>query len=385
VSVRIALPRELRIGAGTSRQLGELLAAFGLSRPLIVTDSYLVGSGVVTRVLDGLGPAVTAEVFADTVPDPTTVCVEAAAEVLRAGGFDCVVGLGGGSPMDTAKAAAILATHGGVMRDYKAPVQTDGPSLPVIAIPTTAGSGSECTRFSIITDPETNEKMLCAGLAFLPVAAVVDYELTMSMPARLSADTGVDALTHAIEAYVSARANAFSDGLALIAMRTIFANVRTVYTDPGDLEARAAMMLGATQAGMAFSNASVALVHGMSRPIGAHFHVAHGLSNAMLLPAVTEFSVGSAPGRYADCARAIGVAGDDDSAAVASDKLVRALRDLNAALDVPSPKSYGLDEAEWVRLLPLMAEQAIASGSPANNPRVPSAEEVEQLYRAVWS
>lgn len=148
--------------------------------------------------------------------------------------------------------------------------------------------------------------MLCPGLSFLPIAIVVDYELTVSMPARLTADTGVDALTHAIEAYVSRRAGGFSDALALAAMQSISKHLRRAYVDGDDREAREAMMLASTQAGMAFSNSSVALVHGMSRPIGGHFHVAHGLSNAMLLPAVTRFSVESAIGRYADCARAMG-------------------------------------------------------------------------------
>ncbi|MFC6047962.1 iron-containing alcohol dehydrogenase, partial [Methylobacterium hispanicum] len=223
---------------------------------------------------------------------------------LRSGEHDCVVGFGGGSPMDTAKAVAVLARFGGAMQGYKAPHLQDAPGLPIIAIPTTAGTGSEATRFTIVTDSETDEKMLCIGLAYLPVAALVDYELTLSKPRRLTADTGIDALTHAIEAYVSKRANPFSDGMALSAMRAIAPNLRRVWTDPGDRAAREAMMVGATQAGIAFSNSSVALVHGMSRPIGAHFHVAHGLSNAMLLPAVTAFSAPAALARYAACARA---------------------------------------------------------------------------------
>jgi alcohol dehydrogenase class IV len=384
MSARIGLPRELRVGGGASRDVGALLALLRLTRPLVVTDSYLVDSGVVARLLDGLNGA-NVPVFADTVPDPTTECVEAAAATIRDGDFDCLVAVGGGSPIDTAKAAGVLATHGGAMRDYKVPATYDQASLPVLAVPTTAGSGSECTRFAIVTDSATDEKMLCAGLAFLPIAAAVDYELTLTMPARLTADTGIDALTHAIEAYVSARANPFSDAIAVAAMRAIFTNVRAVYADGNDRAAREAMMLGATQAGLAFSNSSVALVHGMSRPIGAHFHVAHGLSNAMLLPAVTEYSVPAAPGRYADCARAIGVAGVSDSSATAAGKLVQALRALNADLDVPTPASYGLSAADWARLTPLMATQALASGSPANNPKVPVAADIEELYRSVWS
>ena len=221
------------------------------------------------------------------------------------------------------------------MRDYKAPFAADKGALPVIAIPTTAGTGSECTRFTVITDTERDEKMLIAGLGALPLAALVDYELTYSVPPRTTADTGVDSLTHALEAYVSKRANPLSDALALSAMGLIGANIRTAYAEPRNAAAREAMMLGATEAGLAFSNSSVALVHGMSRPIGAHFHVPHGLSNAMLLPAITRFSVSGAEPRYAEAARRIGFAEPTDSDAMAAAKLVTGLETLNRDLSVP--------------------------------------------------
>src|SRR6202011_326755 len=191
-------------------------------------------------------------------------------------------------------AIAVLAVHGGPMRKFKAPFQQSEPGLPIIAIPTTAGTGSEATRFTIISDEKSGEKMLCIGVAYLPRAAIVDYELTLSKPMRLTADTGVDSLTHAIEAYVSKLANPFADGFALTAMKAIWQNLPTACFEPQNRPAREAMMLAATQAGIAFSNSSVALVHGMSRPIGAKFHVPHGLSNAMLLPTVTEYSVSAA-------------------------------------------------------------------------------------------
>ena len=270
------------------------------------------------------------------------------------------------------------------MRDYKAPHQQDIPGLPIIAIPTTAGTGSEATRFTIVTDEETGEKMLCIGLGYLPTAAIVDYELTLSKPMRLTADTGVDSLTHAIEAYVSKLANPFADGFALTAMRAIWKNLPTAYFDPQNRPAREAMMLAATQAGIAFSNSSVALVHGMSRPIGAKFHVPHGLSNAMLLPAVTLFSIAAAKTRYANCARAMAIASDDADDDRATRTLVESLQKLNRQLAVPTPSQYGIAESDWFRSLPMMAKQALASGSPANNPRLPTAEEIEELYREVW-
>jgi alcohol dehydrogenase class IV len=205
------------------------------------------------------------------------------------------------------------------------------------------------------------------------------------VPPRTTADTGIDSLTHALEAYVSKRANPHADSLALSAMHLIGANLRTAYREPRDAAAREAMMLGATQAGLAFSNSSVALVHGMSRPIGAHFHVPHGLSNAMLLPAVTAFSLPKATRRYADCARAMGVCPHDADDETAGMALLEALGDLNSDLKVPTPRDYGIDEQRFMSLLPLMAQQALGSGSPANNPRVPTEEEIVSLYRDVYA
>lgn len=382
----VALPRVLRVGAGASLQLAEALASMGLSRPLIVTDRFLLETGRVEQVTAPLTAAgIPFRVFADTVPDPTVASTLAGLAFLQEGDHDCVVGYGGGSPMDTAKMMAVLAVHGGEIAAYKVPHVQDLPGLPILAIPTTAGTGSEATRFTVITDEATDEKMLCAGLAYLPLVGLVDYEQTLTKPARLTADTGIDALTHAIEAYVSRRANPFSDGMALTAMRAIAPNLRRVWADPADRAAREAMMLGACQAGIAFSNASVALVHGMSRPIGAHFHVPHGLSNAMLLPAVTRYSAPAALERYATCARTMGIAKDSEGNQSAVARLLEELRSLNADLAVPSPRAYGIDENRWTRLVPTMAQQALASGSPGNNPAVPTAEEIETLYAEVWA
>ena len=382
----LALPRTLRVGGGTLAETPQVLQSLDLKNPLIVTDPFFAQNGLADRVAALLaGAGIASRTYSQTVPDPTVASIEAACAFLQAGDHDCVIGLGGGSPIDTAKAIAVLAVHGGEMRRYRAPHVQDDAGLPIIAIPTTAGTGSEATRFTIVTDEASDEKMLCIGLAYLPIAALVDYELTLSMPPRLTADTGVDAITHAIESYVSRRANPFTDSMALVAMRTLWDNIRVAYAEPGNLAAREKMMLGATQAGIAFSNSSVALVHGMSRPIGAFFHLAHGLSNAMLLPAVTSFSAEAGTVRYADCARTLRVASEGESDAAATAKLVGALFRLNADLAVPGPQRLGIDAARWQAVMPTMAEQAIASGSPANNPRVPTAAEIEGIYRTVWS
>lgn len=381
----VLMPRVMRIGGGAITQVGEVVTALGARRPLVVTDSFMVSTGVAALVVEHLATAgAHAAVFAETVPDPTTASLGAGLSAVRAHGADAIVAVGGGSPIDTGKALALLSAQGGHMRDYKSPRVNHGPALPVIAVPTTSGSGSEATQFSIITDSDTNEKMLCAGPGFLPAAAILDFELTMSKPPRLTADTAVDAMCHAIEAYVSRKASPFSDSMALAALRTGSAAIRGVYADGGDRAGRDSLMLASLQAGIAFSNSSVTLIHGMSRPIGGNFHVAHGLSNAMLLPTITEFSIAGAPERYAEISRVLGASRPNASDVTAARRLVDWLRQLCADLAVPTPASYGIDRSVWDALIPTMAQQAIASGSPANNPVVPSREQVEDLYARVF-
>jgi alcohol dehydrogenase class IV len=381
----ITTPRLMQIGGGALAELPSVLARMGLSRPLIVTDPWIARCGILDRATALLDKSqIPWAVFSDTVSDPTTDVIETGAARLREGNFDSLIAIGGGSPIDTAKGMSVLYANGGRMRDYKVPNDIPQAGLPIVAIPTTAGTGSETTRFTVVTDTETDEKMLIAGLACCPTAAIVDYELTLTMPLRLTADTGIDSLTHAIEAYVSRRANPYTDGLAKNAMGLIARNIRAACAEPDSRAAREAMMLGATTAGMAFSNASVALVHGMSRPIGAFFHVPHGLSNAMLLPEITAYSAPAALERYADCARAMRVAEEGEGSQSAVARLLDELRRLNEDLKVPSPKAYGIDAARYEELLPIMASQALASGSPGNNPRVPTAEEIIDLYRRVY-
>jgi alcohol dehydrogenase class IV len=381
---QIALPRLLRIGGGAFAETAKVLSDLGLKRPLIITDSFLSKQGLADRLVDLLKLGDGVRIFSGAVPDPTTGSIDAGLAYIKEHDHDCVIGLGGGSSIDTAKAVAVLAVHGGPMRKYKTPFLQNSPGLPIIAIPTTAGTGSETTRFTVVTDDPSGEKMLCTGVGYVPTAAIVDYELTLEKPKRLTGDTGVDSLTHAIEAYVSRRANPFADGFALTAMEAIWESLPVAYVEPSNRAARERMMLAATQAGIAFSNSSVALVHGMSRPIGAHFHVPHGMSNAMLLPAITTFSVPGNERRYADCARIMGVAKSDASDEAAAAALVEALRQLNLQLEVPTPQKLGIDRKQWFDAVPTMVEQAIASGSPANNPRVPSGPEIADLYAEVY-
>jgi alcohol dehydrogenase class IV len=382
----IQIPAMLKVGGGSFGEVAGLLVRLGCRRPLIVTDAFLLMTDVATKLRKQIeGAGLSCEIFHETVPDPTTAVVEEGLRVFAEGDHDSLVSLGGGSPIDTAKAIGILATNGGKVRDYRVPNPIPNAGPVHVAVPTTAGTGSEVSRFTVITDSDSGEKMLIAGGAIIPSAAVVDYELTLTMPPRLTADTGTDSLTHAIEAFVSRKANPFTDALALQVMKTIWKELPICFREPSNRKAREAMMVAATQAGMAFSNASVALVHGMSRPLGAHFHVPHGLSNAMLLPSVTAYSVEGAPERYATCARNMGVAHEEDADEVAARQLIRALYVRNAQLEVPSPKRFGISETEYFALIPTMAAQAVASGSPQNNPRIPSVEDIETIYYQAWA
>lgn len=385
MSIQVVLPRMLQIGAHASSRIVEVVASLACCRPIILTDKTMVELGYVQTLLAQFEDAEQLpDVFDNTIPEPTVASIMQAVTKVKSKPYDCIIALGGGSPIDTAKAVSVLVKFGGEMKDYKFPYIQTQAGLPVIAIPTTAGTGSEVTKFTIITDQDTDEKMLCAGPGFMPAAALIDYTLTLSLPPRITADTGIDALTHAIEAYVSKKANLYSDSQALAAMKLLAPNLREAYNNGKNECCREAMMLGATLAGLAFSNASVALVHGMSRPIGAFFHVPHGLSNAMLLPSVTAFSIASATARYAMCARTMGVAASHHSDDQACELLINELQQINVDLKVPTPKEFGIEKDAFFAVCTTMAEQALASGSPGNNPRVPSAKEMVAIYHGLW-
>ena len=386
MSHSILLPRIMEVGRDACQKLPTILDSLGIKKPLIITDEMMVKLGYVDKLQTILKEVqITADVFSDTMPEPTESSIESGVQQVRHQEYDGLIALGGGSPIDSAKAISILGKFGGVINDYKFPRQVNEAGLPIIAIPTTAGTGSEVTRFTTITDETNNEKLLCVGMGFMPIAAIIDYSLTMSVPPRTTADTGIDAMTHAIEAYVSQKRNAYSDQQALAALRLIGPNLQKAYHNGEDEDAREAMMLGSTLAGIAFCNSSVALVHGMSRPIGAFFHVPHGLSNAMLLPTITEFGISGTPERYADCARALGVASFNDTDNQANINLITYLKNLNIELKVPTLEQFGIQKIDFDALINTMCEQAFSSGSPNNNPRIPSLEEMVQLYTLLWA
>ena len=382
----IILPKFMNIGGGKIKSVTDILKKLNCKNPIIITDKTMVKLNIIEPLERALTDMqIRYKIFDDTMPEPTAKSIENGVSELKNGSFDCIIAFGGGSPIDSAKAISLLATQGGLIETYKFPFINIENNIPIIAIPTTAGTGSEVTKFTIITNEKTDEKMLCVGPAFMPIAAIIDYELTYSVPKRTTADTAIDSLTHAIEAYVSKKSNLFSDTQAISAMELIAPNIRRAYNNGKDQEAREKLMTGATLAGIAFSNSSVALVHGMSRPIGAFYHVPHGLSNAMLLPTVTEFSIPAAPERYSKCAKAIGVANFDDSIEEANKKLLDELKQLNLDLEVPTLEEFGVKKETFFQNIDTMATQAIASGSPNNNPIVPNHDELVSLYKKLWS
>lgn len=351
-----------------------------------MTDAYLRSSGLVDELTGLMKKAgVEAAVFSNVQPDPTDENVRQGLAAYREAGSDSIVAVGGGSPIDAAKVIGALVHNAGPLSEFhgyhRIPLQ--GP--PLVAIPTTAGTGSEATKVAVITDTSRQVKMMILDQKLMPAAAIVDFEPSMSMPAALTAHVGVDTLTHGIEAYVSRKANAMTDPLAMSCIRLTSRHLLTAFGDPGNREARAAMAVAACHGGMAFTNSGLCLVHGMSRPVGALYHLAHGLSNAVLLPAVTRFSLGGAMARYAEVARAVGLAGAGDRDEKAARELVEGLEKLNR--DLAIPRLGECIPAGWERFEPSLAKMAgdaVASGSPANNPVVPTADEIVALYREAW-
>jgi alcohol dehydrogenase class IV len=380
------LPSTIVTGAGASQTVGEQARRLGADRALLVTDPYIVKSGVAGAIQERLHAAGVASVVFDAVrPDPTDQNVRDGVNALEASVGQIVVGVGGGSALDAAKMISIARANPGPLSEFMGYHRIPNPGIPVIAIPTTAGTGSEATRVAVITDTESHTKMMILDGKLVPSVALVDYELTMTMPRSLTAHVGVDTLTHGIEAYVSSLAGPMTDPYALSCIRLVAESLTAAWSDPDDREARAAMALAACHGGIAFANSSVCLVHGMSRPVGAVFGIPHGLSNAVLLPTVTEYSLRGAPARYAIVARALGAADIADSDADAGAKLLHSLRRLNNDLQVPRLREIpDVSRRQFDASLTKMAQDALASGSPARNPVVPEAAEIEELYRGAW-
>ncbi|GMA65481.1 iron-containing alcohol dehydrogenase [Alicyclobacillus fastidiosus] len=380
------VPELVYTGVGSLQKITTVVPSVG-SKALIVSDAIMTDLGYVARVAELLASAgVAHEVYSGVDAEPTDVHVEEALGVFAAKGCDVVIGLGGGSCIDAAKAVAVMAVNQGYIGDYMGERKWfNEKAIPLIAIPTTAGTGSEVSSVTVITNTKDDIKMMIRQRALIPSVAIVDPALTISSPPNVTAATGIDALCHAIEAYLSKRSHPLTDTLALSAIQKIVNYIGRAYANGEDLDAREAMSIAAMEAGMAFTNASVGLVHGMSRPIGAIFHVPHGVSNAMLLPTVLEYSKDACTQRLADIGRVLNPSlqckSDEDLATY----VVEQVKQLCASVKIPNMQQWGIDVNEFERVLDKMATDAIASGSPANNPKVPLHDEIVELYKTAYT
>ncbi|MEH7525454.1 iron-containing alcohol dehydrogenase [Bacillus sp. JJ1503] len=374
-------PQTIIYGQKSFEKVGQEASSRG-KRALIVSDKIMDRLGYVHQCQEYLQDrGVESSIYLGVDSEPTDQYVAESLEVFKKENCDLVISVGGGSCIDTAKAIAVLAVNSGYIGDYMGGKKiASQPPIPHIAIPTTAGTGSEATDATVITNSSNQVKMKIKQPAFMPLIAIVDPLLTLSSPKHVTAATGIDALSHAVEAYLSKKAHPMTDSIALSAMKLIVENIQIAYSDGNNIKARGAMSLGSLQAGMAFSNSSVCLVHGMSRPIGALFHVPHGYSNAMLLPAVLEFSKDSCIDRLADLGRIFAKGGKEFSNVEAADLAVESVKELCHTLHIPNLKGWGIDEKAFQLAISKMAKDAMDSGSPANNPKVPTKQELEELY-----
>jgi alcohol dehydrogenase class IV len=386
MSTQFNIPSAIIIGAGAISEVAPQLGRLGARRALLVTDPFMVKTGLAARVARDVEAAgIAVSTFSGVHPDPSDQNVADGLAQYRSHDADAIVALGGGSPIDCAKAIAVLAANPAPLAQYAGRHRIPRAGAPLVAVPTTAGTGSEVTKVAVITDTARDVKMMLLDRHLVPAVAIVDYELSLSMPRGLTAAVGVDTLTHGIEAYVSRLASPLTDPLALQCIHLCGRHLEAAWREPGNRAAREGMMLAATLGGMAFANSSVALVHGMSRPIGALFHVPHGLSNAMLLPAVTRFSGGGALARYSTVARTLGWARAADGDEPAVGMLLDGLVQLNGRLEIPRLRDFpGIDAERFDRSLEKMAADALASGSPQNNPVVPTVGDIVALYRRAW-
>lgn len=367
---------------GSARRLGEIARDLGMRHVYLVTDRFLHESGLTREAeasLEAAGLRVT--VFADVQADPPEGSVEDAVADAVAKGVDGVIGLGGGSSMDTAKLVALLARTPQPLPSIYGIGLAKGPRLPLIQVPTTAGTGSEVTAISIITTPTSEKKGVVSPLLY-PDVAMLDSLLTLGLPPRVTAMTGVDAMVHAIEAYTSrVKKNPLSDALALKALVLLHDNIRTVVTDGRNADAREAMLLGSLFAGMAFANAPVAAVHALAYPLGGHYHLPHGLTNALVMVPVLAFNMPAAAPLYAQLGRAMLPSLESADDAVASTAFLDAIRQLVAEMPFEQTlRAAGVPEGD----LPMLATDAMkVTRLLVNNPRDVTYDDVLGIYRAV--
>ncbi|WP_248795382.1 iron-containing alcohol dehydrogenase [Pseudomonas sp. MWU13-2105] len=375
------IAHKLITGRGAIEQLADELTRLNVDHPLIVTDAALVKSGTVELALAHLGGR-TYDIFDRVLPDPEIAIVEDCMRAYREGGHDGLIGLGGGSAIDIAKSVGAYAGYHGALEDLFGIDQVPRKGPPLIAIPTTAGTGSEVTNVAILSDKQAQLKKGIVSDYLLPDVALVSPQMTLTCPRSVTAASGVDAMVHAIEAYLSLNASPITDALAIGAIKLIATALPKAYANPSNLQAREEMATASLMAGMAFGNAGVGAVHALAYPLGGRFNIAHGVSNALLLPYVMSWNKIACVERMQDIAIAMGVNVTGLSLIEAADKAVAAMTDLCAAVEIPAGlASFGVP----LDAIPAMAEEAAATERlMRNNPRRLSAVDIEKIYRAAY-
>lgn len=377
------IPNHTVVGTNVLGEAAALLKKMG-NKAFIVTGRHVAVSYMMkqlTALLDENG--IDCVIFDGITGEPTDTMIEKGVEMLKSSGCDFIIGIGGGSPLDSAKAIAAMAVNEGSIADYNGKEIT-GEILPLAAIPTTAGTGSEATKFTVITDSEKGIKMLLKGDVLVPKLAIVDSSFTVGAPKSVTSATGLDALTHAVEAYTSRKAFSMTDTLAVSAVKRIMKYLPIVYREPDNSLAREQMSIAALEAGICINNSSVTIVHGMSRPIGALFHVPHGMSNAMLLKECLSFAVSGAYEKFANLGRETGVASDSDSDETAAEKFIDSLQNICDVCEIPTLEQYGIDRDEYYSKISKMATDAVASGSPANTVKEVTVDDCIEIYKKLY-
>lgn len=377
------IPNHTVVGTNVLGEAAPLLKKMG-NKAFIVTGRHVAVSYMMkqlTALLDENG--IDCVIFDGITGEPTDTMIEKGVEMLKSSGCDFIIGIGGGSPLDSAKAIAAMAVNEGSIADYNGKEIT-GEILPLAAIPTTAGTGSEATKFTVITDSEKGIKMLLKGDVLVPKLAIVDSSFTVGTPKSVTSATGLDALTHAVEAYTSRKAFSMTDTLAVSAVKRIMKYLPIAYKEPDNSLAREQMSIAALEAGICINNSSVTIVHGMSRPIGALFHVPHGMSNAMLLKECLSFAVSGAYEKFANLGRETGVASDSDSDETAAEKFIDSLQNICDVCEIPTLEQYGIDRDEYYSKISKMATDAVASGSPANTVKEVTVDDCIEIYKKLY-
>ena len=372
------VPQEIVFGVGSLKKLPDLLKKSGSKNALLVSDRGLEKLGVVGKVSDVItASGIECEAFLDVEANPSCETVEAATKIYKDRGATSLIALGGGSPMDVAKSVGVIATYGGKITEYEGAAKVPGKTVPLVAIPTTAGTGSETTAFAVITDRTRNYKLTVFSYEVMPNYALLDPNMISSLPPHIAASTGIDALVHAIESYISVGATPFSDSMGEKAMELIGGNIRQFVSNRANIEAASAMLLGSTFAGIAFSWARLGNAHAMAHPLGGYFNVPHGVANAILLPTILEYNALADNGRYEVIYNYIKPKGKRIIGNFTPDVLLDEIRELCSTLGIPKNLTeVGVKEDK----IPAMAADAMQSGNVLANPRQSTAKDLEMLY-----